>query len=253
MKNILFLTLQYDVKRENYYISLSKDGLQSAVNTYQTELVKGFEKKSDVRPLVFNTIPIGTFPLKCKKLVFKKREWSIGSITCKEVDFLNLPIVKQYMRYRNYYRIIKEWVQQVKGEKYIIVYSLYLPFEKAISKIKKLFPTVKIILICADLPCEYGILPTNKIKAYFYTKYGKKTLSLASVFDAYILLTEQMKYPLKIKNKPYIIIEAIVGQEQLIDYTEKYTDKVILYAGTLNYKYGIVNLIKAFMLTDSKD
>lgn len=247
------MTLQYDIKNENYYMSLSKDGLQTAVNTYQTELVKGFATKDNVKSLVVNTIPMGSFPTKCKKLIFKKRKWTIDSISCREVGFLNLPILKQYTRYYNYINVIKKWAKQISGEKYIIVYSLYLPFEKVVSKIKKLFPTIKIILICADLPCEYGILPNNKFKAYFYIKYGKKTLNLASVFDGYILLTEQMKYPLKIKDKPYIITEAVVRQEKMVERVDKYKDKVILYAGTLNYKYGIKNLINAFRLTESKN
>lgn len=253
MKNILFMTLQYDVKNEDYYISLSKDGLQSAVNTYQTELIKGFATKDDVNLLVANTIPMGPFPTKCKKLFFKKGKWTIGSVPCREIGFLNLPIIKQYTRYYNYIKVIKKWAKQISGERYIIVYSLYLPFEKVLLKIKKLFPTIKIILICADLPCEYGVLPNNKIKTYFYIRYGKRTLNLASIFDGYILLTEQMKYPLKIEDKPYIVTEAVVGQDQIVGHVEKYKDKVMLYAGSLNYKFGITDLINAFRLTKSKN
>lgn len=253
MKNILFITLQYDINNESEYIAMSKNGLQTAVNTYQTELIKGFSTKEDVNVQIVNTIPIGIFPTKCKKILFKNREWAVESMPCKEIGFINLPIVKQYMRYRNYYKAVKKWVDETNGERFVIIYSLYLPFEKVALKIKKIFPFVKIILICADLPCKYGILPKNRLKSFIYSKYGEKTMSLSTIFDGYILLTEQMKYPLQINNKPYIVVEAVVEQKQSHFMTEKFNNKMLLYAGTLNYKFGIENLVKAFQLIKSKE
>lgn len=68
-------------------------------------------------------------------------------------------------------------------------------------------------------------------------------------FDSYVLLTEQMKTIVIKKNQPYIVLEGLVdyktGNER-IGIEEKYRN-VTLYAGSLNRKYGIENLVNAFV------
>ena len=65
-----------------------------------------------------------------------------------------------------------------------------------------------------------------------------------SLCTHYVFLTEQMNEALNKKNKKYIVMEG------LVDYRTKETvqkkNNVCLYTGSIEEKYGILNLVKAF-------
>lgn len=65
--------------------------------------------------------------------------------------------------------------------------------------------------------------------------------------DRYVFLTKYMNESLNTKNKPFTIIEGVVDSSVVKTYSEVNKEKVILYAGTLDRKYGIDKLIDAFI------
>ena len=205
--NILFLTLQYDSKKEQEYLSKSKISLQGAANTFQNNLLLGF-KDVPHNITVMNTLPVATFP-RYKQILMKTKKGNILDFDTTEIGYINLPIVKQATRYFAYKKKIKKWIKEINGEKCIIAYSLYLPFEKLFKFVKKKYPEVKTSLICPDLPCEFGILPKNKVKAAIQLSYGKKALKYAKYSDSFTLLTEEMKYPLRVEDRPYTVVEGV--------------------------------------------
>ena len=90
----------------------------------------------------------------------------------------------------------------------------------------------------------YTIL--KKIDINFFTKKLKK-------IDSFVLLTDKMTDALNIVNKPTVIIDGIIDNMKKNDIkveNGKFDNVTkldfILYTGTLNEKYGVLNLIKAF-------
>lgn len=76
---------------------------------------------------------------------------------------------------------------------------------------------------------------------------------LIRLCTSYILLTDNMKNHLNIKKKSIVILEGHVDsvmseRENLIE--NKYKNKVCIYAGSLDKKYGIEKLILAFIEAD---
>ena len=130
-----------------------------------------------------------------------------------------------------------------------------MPFLKAVYKLDR---RVKITLIVTDLPEFYdlskvGILRKilRKIYNYFIYKY-------LSRIDSFVLLTEQMKKPLKVGERQYIVVEGIADTENIDEsndnlFYKKNDTKIILYTGTLHYQYGIKSLLEAFMLIKNND
>lgn len=249
--NFLFLTLQYDSKKEKEYFKKSKVALQAAANTFQNNLLLGF-KEADAKCEIMNTIPIATFP-KYRQVWFNNNTGNLCGYPNVEIGFLNIPILKQTTRIINYWNQINKWIKNTSGEKCIIAYSLYLPFEIVFRKIKKKYPDIKLGLICPDLPCEFGILSPNKIKAKLQINYGRKTLSYSNYADFFILFTEQMKEPLNVGKRPYIVVEGICNSNYYQSASLNAKDKTILYTGTLNEKMGIGNLLEAFSMIKSSD
>lgn len=256
MLKVIYLGLMYDMDKEEYYIRQSNNGIQGAVNTFQHSFVDGLIEQDIVSAIVINTVPIGTFPLKYKKLIIKSREWNYRSIKCLESGFVNFPILKMKCREYKIEKKIKEIISEYPNEKvYIIAYSLYLPFLKICKKIKKHYSNINFTFIVPDLPSNYGILPSNKIKRFIYKAYGEETLNLCRYIDSFILLTEKMKMPLKVGKRNSVIIEGITrtANPELISIKNNNNKKIIFYSGTLMYEFGIKNLLDAFELISGSD
>lgn len=251
---ILFLGLLFREEDENQLLTNSKVGVNNSCNTLQWNIIKGLKKNEDVNVKVINSIPCGNYPHLFNKLFISSKNWKQGTENTlnKEIGFINFYIIKHLIRKVNYYREIINWLNANKSvEKYIVVYDMYLPFLKSIKKIKSQNSNVKTCLIVGDLPNEYGH-NYEKIKGSlknFFLKYrGKKSMELVEHFDSYVLLTEPMKYPLRIGDKPYVVIEGIVdkNRECHLDKSNKNDKKIIMYTGILNEQYGIKTLIEAF-------
>ena len=248
--NVLFLTLQYDFQKEKEYLKKSKTGMQGAANTFQSNLISGF-KGQPCNVTIMNTLPVATYP-KYSQLIMDTVKGKLLGFDSVEVGYINLPLIKQYSRYRNYKKQIKKWISETEGEKYIIAYSLYLPFEKIFKYIKRKYPDIKTGLICTDLPCEYGILPKNKLKAAIRYRYGQKLLKYAKYCDFFTVLTDDMKYPLNIGGRKYTVIEGVCN-DKAPNKTEYPSTKAILYTGTLHKQFGILTLLDAFSLIEDPE
>ena len=223
--------------------------MQAAANTYQWALLDGFiENQADIT--LFNTLPVGTFPKYYNELAIPSRKWKYRDIDCEEIGFLNLHFFKQLSRKLNYIKKIRSWIKNGRGEKTIVSYSLYLPFLKALKWVKKTHPEVKTSVVVTDLYGKNGIPTKNRIKAFLMQCYQKKIDRLTKYIDSFVILTEHMKKPLSIGERPYIIVEGINGLSEENISAEKTEKKAILYTGTLNYQFGINTLLDAFSLIE---
>ena len=67
--------------------------------------------------------------------------------------------------------------------------------------------------------------------------------------DRFVLLTEQMKEPLHVGDRPYVVMEGIYGlPQQPHRITQR--KRAILYSGRLNARYGVQTLLDAFLKLD---
>jgi glycosyltransferase involved in cell wall biosynthesis len=58
---------------------------------------------------------------------------------------------------------------------------------------------------------------------------------------------------LPVENKPFIVVEGIYNPDRELDMaSELKDDKIILYTGTLMKRYGVLNLVNAFLKIKSK-
>lgn len=109
---------------------------------------------------------------------------------------------------------------------------------------------IKKIGVVTDVP-GYRIKTEKKESMFrgFCDFLGQK---LIKSFNCYILLSEAMAQVIPVNDKPYIIIEGLYradGDKDISD-LEKYEDYTVMYAGSLHYKYGIMNLVNAVRNTD---
>ena len=104
---------------------------------------------------------------------------------------------------------------------------------------------IKTIAVITDVP-GYRIDHKNQSSKSLADKLGQFLLNR---FDSYVILSEAMKDVIDLNGKPYTIIEGVFDASTLPK-ADSIAAKArknfeIVYAGSLHYQYGIMNLVKA--------
>lgn len=232
-----------DSKRREIEVN-SKGVIQYAADVLQQALVKGMLVNSN-NVVIVNSVYIGSYPKRYKKSKICSYSFLINeNIEGFNVGFLNLPLYKFYSRYIN----VKKYLTKIiKKNDVIIIYAIHTSFLKAAVDLKSTYPSLKICLIVPDLPSFMG--GSNN----FFERILKKVQEniqkkLLNEVDTFVLLSDHMHRPLKVNNRPWVRIEGVFNNEDLIIEQKKEKLKTILYSGTLAKRYGIMNLLEAFSM-----
>lgn len=231
-------------KHTNGRISIS-------ATTFQKALLQGFKNLTNRFDYIVNLPDVGSFPMRCSTLYFPKSFFEFASMSGVNASFLNITYIKRNSICRSLYKELANYLTNYWGEKIVIVvYSLMYPYLKAVINIKKKFPNIHVCCIVLDLP-EYF----NDSKLYLNKMVDnnatKKIYSLVPEIDSFILLTEFMKNKLSIGNRPWILLEGIYNPIEISRQEKR--KKTILYTGKLDLRFGIKEMINAFMKIKDKE
>lgn len=244
---ILFLGCLFKQCDEKEILHKSKIGLQNQINAFQWALINGLEHELKNNIDIVNVLPVGTYPKYYSRIFLKTKKWKHQkNANDLEIGSINLPIIKQITRIISCRIKIKKWIKENEcDDKVVIIYSTYLPF---LYSIKGLSSNIKSIIIVTDLPEFYDLTQSeNILYKTIRSIYSKLTYNLLNNIDAFVVLTKYMLNRLPIADKPYVVIEGIVDSNiELENNMFKEKNKIILYTGTLNFKFGIKNLLDAF-------
>lgn len=248
--SIVFAGLLYDDNLEIELLESSKSGLQAAPNQYQWGLIRGIQGCCEEKISIISSWPIGAFPKNNRRLFIPSFDQKAQkNIKISYIGFINLYLVRDLIRSQSFYKKIRQEIK-VNGCKILIVYNLEICFVFALKRLKKQFgENLKIIIVVPDLPGRLGVLRKLYTPEGIWDRlFVKKRMNMLLYADALVLLTEQMKDVLGWHTKPYCVVEGFVAEEELkrgASITEK-SPKVVLYSGSLNPTFGIVDLIEAF-------
>ena len=233
-------------------------GIQNAANVFQWNVVNGIVENGVTSMEVINSLYIGSFPRKYRKMIIPSYDFEIHTgIRGSNIGFLNLPVVKEKFRFYSMKKQLKRWAQNGKKKKVAIAYAATYPMTKALSYLKRLNPEIETCLVVPDLPMYMNL---SQSKTGLLHRIKDRVVAAEMVkADSYVLLTEQMKKMIAGSDKrPAAIVEGMVsmqnsGNTEAADTDEKPDYRYFLYTGTLNYQYGIMDLVNAFEAADTKD
>lgn len=181
------------------------------------------------------------------KSFFKLKEPE-DNIRYRYVPIVAFPGIKQIIYFIYTFLYTLYWcLKNIRSEK-IIMSSLMRIYQYPSVWLGACLFRCKQYTIACDVPWMTTIQVTTSklsLKEQISIWLGKK---LCAFFDGYIFLTEAMNEVLNPKNRPYIVIEGFCDHKmanipnRLEDKEEK---RIIIYAGGLNIKYGILNLVEA--------
>lgn len=246
--NVLFLGLMYSDKTLVEARSYSKAPLQMAAHTFQMNLISGLESIEGVSVKVVNLPAVGSFPINCKKVIFKKQAWGKNNI---QIGFPNLPIIKRAVQSAKIWAEIKKYAKSTGGEFSIVAYSPFIPFLKVMNKAKRKFPALKSCLIVTD--CIPGREDMERYMTPAAKRRGDRIVELARSVDGFALLTENLASALEIEGKPYAITECVCNPSQPVCRENAESKNRCLYTGTLNYEFGIKDITDAFAKVENAE
>ncbi len=251
---ILFLGGFFPAQYTDSILNRSKLQVQQAANNFQWAFIRGLEQNLNHSIPLITAPYIGWYPKYYKDLVLRKAYFSNkdDEESVIMVGFLNLPVIKNIFKYFNLKSALNHLVNS-NSRNVIFVYSTDWAYLKAALKAKnKNLNTIVCVIItdCYDWKENKGVFYKLKLKNII----NLLPLKLLVKTDCFVVLTDKMVDYLKINGKPWIRVEGIIDEEAIskneIDLKDSVT-KIILYTGTLEYPYGIKELLDAFGLINS--
>lgn len=218
----------------------TKNFMNAAADAFQMQLINGIEQNG-YKPIVISAPFIGSFPINYKKVFYKSKEYADGYCY---VSFNNIWGIRNFSRYRGLKKELKK--DTYADIKKVIVYSVHTPFARIAKYLKKMNPNTQICLIVPDLP-EHMNLREKKSILYRIAKVidCKVFYNLAKYFDCFCFVSKYQSEKVNKLNKPETIVEGIA---KIVEETYSPVDnskKRIVYTGSLNKQFGIMNLILA--------
>lgn len=257
MTNILFVGNAHSAKSLYEYNKKYKSNQVNPQQTFDYAIVEGLSKNAKVTALSIPPIP--TYPR--SKCIYNplKREKINENLTIVHIPILNIIILKMIIisMFTFVYIIYFNFINRKLKKQLILGYLLFYIAIPAL--LAKKITKNKIHIIVPDIPeLLYGYDSSiSKYRRYLINSTLFIYKLIEDRFDSYILITKYMNEIINKRNKPFLVIEGLIINEEIeeIGYikNENTSKHRIVYAGTLHEKYGIKNLVNAFQLIDSKE
>ena len=253
--DIAFLGGIFPKEHEEEIISNSKRYIQNAANVLQWNIINGLDENLETPVKIINSVYIGAFPLLYKKLFIKTYKFSHKeNAEDINVGFCNLNGYKYFSRKAHLKPFLKKWALQKSEKKKVIVgYALTDTIIKSLLYIKKIDKSITTCIIVPDLPQYMNTSNRQPLVYSIFKKYDIKNIEKSIPrIDNFVLLTKQMNE--YIKSKKFTVVEGIASKSPQKSFDEFCSgDRIILYCGTLNERYGVRKLVDAFMQIKDKN
>lgn len=254
---MIFFGGLYPKEIENEVYRKSISGIQNAANHLQWSLLQGFDHNLSKPIKIFNMMYIGSYPKNYHDAVIKSFRFShTGKSKDYNIGFINITVIKEIFRYLALLRPLKIWMnRQSKLGKVVVIYSIQNLWLSAAKILKKHNKDIHICLIVPDLPDYMSMNRDGYWLNRLYKKYSiHKCSQNIKYIDSFVFLTEYMKDYFQ-TDKPFVVVEGIAPDsesiEEKIGISNKndniHNRKTVLYTGSLEKKYGVLELAQAFM------
>lgn len=232
--------------QEEYVTKVAKAPRVVSIDSFQKMLLSGFEKSNKKFDYLINAPEIGSYPKRSLSIKVPSSDFEFYGMKGRNVSFLNISYFKRYSIAHSILEELDNVISNVHISEVvvIVVCTLYYQYIKPVVDIKKKYNKKNIIIcpIALDLPDFLGdksvkAKPSNSVRRIY---------SLLTEADCFIILTRFMPDKLG-KDKQYFLMEGVYGAKDIGIKNISKRPKTILYTGTFDGRYGIKNLVNAFM------
>lgn len=234
---------------ERKYKEICNKRIVKSLDTNQKfflSIIDGFKENesNDITCVSILPVSYGTYP----ERIMKKKVENVDNVKYVYCKTLNYPIIRNlYARYQ-VKKEVRKFLKNNKNEKVLIIADgLFYEFTNACKIIHKM--NKKICAIITDIPSFVSNTNSGgKFKKVLLKKYGSLAdKTIRENYDMYVYLTKQMNKVCNKNNKPYIVMEGLLGNYSYplkkINMFNKLP--VVMYAGKLNKEFGVLALAEA--------
>lgn len=202
-------------------------------------IIRGLSMQDDVNLKVITSPDISSWPRGPLHVHYE--------VSTKEritlVDSLNLPLLKQPWTIVTMVKEASKFIRQCEGIVVVFIPYIFFRHVYTLRLLKRIHPQ-KVVPVCV-VPDIY--FPTN----WLLKMINGLSEKMASKFDAFILYTQKMADHLHIAEGQYEVIEGFREvQEKKPKPSEDFN---VVYAGSLDLRYGVGRLIEAMSYVEDKD
>lgn len=237
-----------------------KGNTQIAANITQLNYIEGIEKATNESVKILNSNFEPAFP-KYKEIFIKKRKWIRKGKENIDVGFINIPVFKYIHKTIKLKQEMKKIIKNELSKDELNIFFIYAMTSPLMLLAKFMKKHIKnknyvICLIVPDLPEFMNMNRQNIIKSILL-KYNRKIIYKSIKYiDKFVLFAEPMAEYLRLEPKDYIVVEGMVNvtsKDKIKEEKQISKENYIMYAGGINEKYGVLNLVKAFTCLENKN
>lgn len=230
---------------------IAKKNIPLSANTFEWAYIDGLlNHYNDIRFLSFPFLP--NFPNGLNKIYTSGDKQKIHNVNFISFFSIRLPFINLIVRcfLLIWYLLLN---MRYVYKRTVIVYTPHIPFLLPLAIFKHIF-SLKIVLIVPDLP-----IYTSSNTSFFYRKlkYIENYIFqlLLKFVDGLVTVTDEMTSLFTYLSIPIIRIEGMYKFKETDSQNIKKNDniKTIIYAGSLDARYGLKNLIAAFLQMKNND
>lgn len=250
---ILYASSVCSPKVLNYIFDISVVKPGQAIQKFHRLLLEGFSNDPINQVTALSDIPITR--VSSKKIFYNIKNDKYKNIQFKYLITVNLPVLKNiFVFLLSFFSVCKFIIENRKEKKIVFCDILNISICSASFFACKLL-NQKICVLITDLPSDMVLEKRKKsLKNKIYLKISQ---FLIFRFDYYIGLTKFMNELVNPHHKPFLVIEGLVDSNINFSAIEqgwpKAKSRVIMYAGGLDARYGLNNLVEGFIKLPNKD
>lgn len=253
MRKMLWIGSYVDTATEDY-LKQTIAYKKPSTSLSQRNILEGLEQVSGQYFDCIGAVVLHGFP-KDKKLwvpsvTFERPGGKTGCLAgFLNIMYLNKPLTACRLKSQ-----VRKWIRQNRqcDGVDVFVYEARSACMQAAALVKKHIPNTRIHLIVPDLPCfmDLHMSPLKrKLKQWDWRRICR---SLADM-DDFILYTQTMAQRLGIQDRPWLRMEGSirVQPDSPVSDVAPADTCVVMYSGSINARFGILNLVEAMKLLGS--
>lgn len=247
--NLIFVGSVYPKFLLDYLLSKGV-GADFAANNFQSALLDGFSNFYD-NILVVTSPSINNIK-DCDDNMLKKRTLSLSNPCKGELHYVGSIKCRLLRLFSELFRVrktVRKILSSKKSDNTVCCYALHSPFLVALLSLKRKIN--KVCVIVPDLPEFMG--GSGGFMRRVAKKIDRKIINFCvRRLDCYVLLSDAMVGQIPIKDKEWVLVEGIYSH---IDITavQRCSNTTLLYTGQLQKRYGVFDLVEAFILIPNED
>jgi glycosyltransferase involved in cell wall biosynthesis len=248
--------------------ALSTERQNSALHAIQKHNIMNYQVQKYNGLLVKGLSYCPEIELECMSVyswdarVFRRMALKGGLERADRITYNSLPMLfVPYLQYVYNSMIVffatALWILRNARRERVVICDIVEVFAQAGAFFACVLLGVKKVALVTDFPWNLiGNNPSNGyLRKALISLWVSLSRSLASKYDGYFLLTQQMSNVINKRNRPFVVVEAICEstEYELEPPVKKHAKRVLLFAGLLEERNGICALANAVTRMDDPD